>query len=350
MSHRLSRRTWLLGLLAAGATAHAGEAGNVVARAALIGARSTSRLQLALACAGERIVSVGERGIVLLSDDQGRRWRQARCPVSVTLTAVTFVDAQQGWAVGHSGVVLHTDDGGETWRRQLEGVAAAQAMLDGARSSGVPPLPEAERLVADGPDKPFLDVHFSDARHGLVVGAYGLILRTADGGRSWQSAADRVHNPGARHLYAIETVGSRQYLVGEQGLLFAGPVDGVLQRLNAPYDGTFFGLRAFGDGALVLFGLRGHAYLSTDAGRQWRALALGASHSVTAAAALRGGGFVLVDEGGRVLKGGAAGDALQAVPVAPAFPFCDVVQATDGRLVLAGARGTLRLEAEMGAS
>ncbi len=54
----------------------------------------------------------GERGIVLLSDDAGVSWRQAKVPVSVSLTAVQFVDAEQGWAVGHLGVVLHTQDGG----------------------------------------------------------------------------------------------------------------------------------------------------------------------------------------------------------------------------------------------
>ena len=69
-------------------------------------------------------LAVGERGIVLLSDDSGMTWRQARVPVSVSLTAVQFVDAEQGWAVGHLGVVLHTEDGGETWHKQLDGERA----------------------------------------------------------------------------------------------------------------------------------------------------------------------------------------------------------------------------------
>src|ERR1700736_1725395 len=40
--------------------------------------------------AGDRMVAVGEHGIVILSDDSGRSWRQAKVPVSVTLTAVKF--------------------------------------------------------------------------------------------------------------------------------------------------------------------------------------------------------------------------------------------------------------------
>src|SRR5438034_11738498 len=53
---------------------------------------------LAVALAGPRIVAVGERGVVLLSDDRGATWRQVAIPVSVTLTAVRFVNDKTGWA------------------------------------------------------------------------------------------------------------------------------------------------------------------------------------------------------------------------------------------------------------
>src|SRR5437868_1957139 len=38
------------------------------------------------------------------------------------LTAVTFVDADHGWAVGDRGVIWHTSDGGRTWKLQKSGV------------------------------------------------------------------------------------------------------------------------------------------------------------------------------------------------------------------------------------
>src|SRR5882762_6618150 len=56
--------------------------------------------------AGTRVVAVGERGVVALSDDGGTTWRQAPCPVSVTLTMVRFADDRHGVAVGHGGTVL----------------------------------------------------------------------------------------------------------------------------------------------------------------------------------------------------------------------------------------------------
>ena len=55
---------------------------------------------LAIARAGDRLVTAGMRGHVLYSDDDGLTWTQAKVPVSVTLTAVYFPTPQQGWAAG----------------------------------------------------------------------------------------------------------------------------------------------------------------------------------------------------------------------------------------------------------
>ena len=138
--------------------------------------------------------------------------------MSSDLTAVYFVDAKQGWAVGHDGVVLHTDDGGDTWALQLDG-RKANELLVAAMSEKVAAEPaseeakkllaEAERYKEQGPDKPFLDVWFADAQNGYVVGAYNLIFRTTDGGKTWTPWFDRTDNPKFFNLYAIRPVGGR---------------------------------------------------------------------------------------------------------------------------------------------
>jgi photosystem II stability/assembly factor-like uncharacterized protein len=71
--------------------------------------------------AGKRVVAVGQRGHVLISDDAGEKWQQSEVPVSADLVAVHFPDAEAGWAVGHDGVILNSTDGGRTWVRQLDG-------------------------------------------------------------------------------------------------------------------------------------------------------------------------------------------------------------------------------------
>src|SRR5213080_621401 len=70
---------------------------------------------LGMARAGDRLVTVGQRGHILYSDDSGKNWQQASVPVSCDLTAVYFPSAKQGWAVGNDGVVLHSSDAGVTW-------------------------------------------------------------------------------------------------------------------------------------------------------------------------------------------------------------------------------------------
>ena len=79
-----------------------------------------------LAIAGTRIVAVGQRGHVLLSDDAGKSWQQAEVPVSSDLVAVSFPSASTGWAVGHDGVVLHSTNAGGRWTRQLDGHSRRQ--------------------------------------------------------------------------------------------------------------------------------------------------------------------------------------------------------------------------------
>ena len=105
-------------------------------RPALFALRASRAVTLAIVSAGRRSVAAGERGIVLWSDDD-KTWQQAKVPVSVTLTALSFPTPQQGWAVGHGGLVLHSADGGQNWARQLDGRAAAQIELKAAQA----PLP-----------------------------------------------------------------------------------------------------------------------------------------------------------------------------------------------------------------
>jgi photosystem II stability/assembly factor-like uncharacterized protein len=234
---------------------------------------------LAAAHAGQRVVAVGERGLIAVSDDAGARWRQVPSPVSATLTGVQFVSAKAGWAIGHAGVVLGTQDGGETWALLLDGRRAAQAVQAAAQATadGSPAaqrrLADAQRLLDDGPDKPLLDLWFADEQVGYVVGAYNLALRTDDGGRHWQSIAERLDNPRGLHLYAIAAQGQTLYIAGEQGLLLRSDDAGTrFERLAVPYAGSLFTLRPQGRDGLVVAGLRGHAFASDDRGRQWRAL------------------------------------------------------------------------------
>jgi photosystem II stability/assembly factor-like uncharacterized protein len=218
-------------------------------------------LMNAVALAGSKVVASGERGLIMLSDDGGTRWRQAKLvPVSVTLNRLFFVNEKTGWAVGHGGIVLGTNDGGENWSVLLDGARAAQLESDAAQadSGNSPRQKSAKRMVTEGPDKPFFDVHFRDEMNGIVIGAYGMLFVTDDGGKHWTSGMDRLDPPVERHLYSIQMVEQDIYITGEQGLLYQSTDGGrKFQALATPAKGTLFGLISTKTGHLLAYGLRG---------------------------------------------------------------------------------------------
>lgn len=322
-------------------------------------ARALHSLQLAVTRAGNRLVAVGERGTVLLSDDAGRSWRQSTSvPVSVALTDVHFVSATHGWAVGHSGVVLASADGGETWQRQLDGNQAALIIRDDAKrradageEGAAAALRSAEYLVADGPDKPFLGVRFRDELRGYVVGAYGIALQTVDGGKSWQSLVGQIPNPRGKHLYQIQIDGSSLLIAGEQGALLRS-VDGgaSFAEIRTPYSGTFFGALELGGDALLAFGLRGNAWRSEDGGASWQQVRLGQPVTVSAGRRLQDGSVLLADESGRLLRSTDGARSFVALAVQPGTGLTGIAEAADGALILSSARGLSRVEPDALAS
>lgn len=291
--------------------------------------------------AGDRLVAVGERGVIALSDDEGRSWRQANVPVSVGLTAVAFPTPTLGWAVGHYGVVLHSRDAGETWNLQLDGVQAAQVVADSLPASGG--SRRVARLVEDGPDKPFLDLFFPSSREGFVIGAYGLMFHTIDGGKNWRSLTLDLPNPEGLHLYVVRAGGNALYVAGEQGFAMRSDDGGKnFRRLATPYSGSWFTAQVDNDGGVVLAGLRGNAFRSTDRGASWRAMALPAPVSVTAMIKGAGGALLLANQAGQVFIADSQG--LSVAPKSlPALPTpTGIWVAKDGGMVIATLRGMRR--------
>jgi photosystem II stability/assembly factor-like uncharacterized protein len=356
-SNLCSRRAWLGFVVAAvtGASwsaAFAASDFDPLTRASQLSERAASALMTAVAPAGHRLVAVGERGIVLTSDDQGVTWQQQPSPVSVMLTNVRFATPSKGWAVGHGGVVLVTQDGGKSWRKQLDGVQAAVAVLKSAKDPSTTMTEEsrkravadAEAMVSDGPDKPFLDLLVDDERRLTVVGAFGLALHSDDGGSTWKSWQGRIPNDKGSHLYGIRRSGQAIYISGEQGTVFRSADGGAsFSSVETPYMGSFFGVASPAPEQAIVFGLRGTAYTTRDGGLHWTQSQVGTSASLTAGCTLQDGSLVLVSQAGNVLRSTDGGLTFAPIEVKAPVPFVGVTQATDGSLVMAGVRGMTRI-------
>jgi photosystem II stability/assembly factor-like uncharacterized protein len=290
----------VLGLVACVAAA-ASPAVEALQRPAIAVREPGRAVLLSAARAGERIVAVGERGVIALSDDGGASWRQVPCPVSVTLTMVRFADAMHGVAVGHGGAVLISTDGGSTWALRLDGRRIAALAATAARTPEA--LKDAERLRVDGPDKPFLDVLVWDAQRMLVVGAYGLAFRTDDGGTSWSPWMDRLPNPRGLHWYVARRAGDTVLLAGEQGLVLRSDDGGSNFRpLSSPYKGSWFAGDLLPDRSVLLAGLRGNVWRLPDASAQWTQIASPVPASINAMTTTANGQLLLATQAGIVLR------------------------------------------------
>ena len=274
-------------------TGHAAEAPLRAAeapRAAEHARLAAHSLLIGLARAGERLVAVGDRGIIVLSDDRGSSWRQAdTVPTQALLTGVCFFDAQHGIAVGHDEVILVTADAGVSWQRTHY-------------------APEAQQ--------PLLDVWCGSGGHAIAIGAYSAYFSSTDGGASWSAVrfnptpAPRASAPASAaaapaaaddgkngyHLNRIVAASdTRLYIAAEAGHLYRSDDAGATWReLVSPYQGSFFGVLPLGPDAVLAFGLRGNLFRSVDAGASWQRIATGT-------VALLGGGTRFGTDGAAVV-------------------------------------------------
>jgi photosystem II stability/assembly factor-like uncharacterized protein len=220
----------------------------------------------------DRAIVVGYGGKVLETSDRGRNWTVIPSGVDVSLYGVRLVDDTHGWIVGQDGVILKTNDGGKTWAEQesnatfkdtdgtvkrayIFNVDAVDPMhawavgdrsilvstTDGGqtwRSRKVPmeaDLSGGQSLAAADPI--FYDVKFVDTQNGWIVGEFGKVMRTWDGGETWKEQ-------------------TRTLLEGTE----------YFDLLDLP---TLFGLYASDEQNAVAAGLEAHIARTRDGGTKW---------------------------------------------------------------------------------
>jgi len=323
---------------------------------------AANSLKLAIAKSGDRYIAVGGRGEIVYSND-AKTWKQAQVPTRSTFTAITAVDSNV-WAVGHEGVIAHSSDGGEHWTLQRK---------DALKIGGE--LNEATRDPQQG--APLLGVLFTDAQHGMVVGAYSLALRTDDGGEHWtamtvaaptdKSAAKKdddidddetapakndgkmtfsakdlkIGEEATPHLNAIARTGSGGLIiVGERGSAFQSHDDGKSwKRIQLPYDGSMFGVLGYAGDHALAFGLRGHVYETADLGTHWAEVETKTELTLLGGAALPDEGAVIVGANGIILARMNGHDEMHGFIDTPAGIIAAVMPLENKTILVAGENG-----------
>ena len=260
---------------------------------------------------GNRVVAVGDRGYIVLSDDNGKSWRRAKSPAAPLLTAVEFLDARNGWAVGHDSVILATSDGGETWVQQF---------------------------AAPAEQRPLLDVLFVDKDTGFAVGAYGEFLETADGGKTWNP---RKVIKDDKHLNAIVRLTEERLLIlGEEGTILLSPDAGkTWTEVPSPYKGSLFGAILADDGSVVAFGLRGRIFRSADGAKTWKQVDNPSVATLMGGSKLPDGALVIAGAGGTVLVSRDNGQSFVPLATGSTKAFSRAVLGPPDAVILIGEAG-----------
>ena len=340
-------------------------------------AKATEALLLDVTPRGDgAFVAVGEYGVIIVSEDGGETWKQASVPASVMLTGVYFPTAQKGWAVGHDGLILHSTDGGHSWEKQLdgyqlneqilavaeriveqhraevEGLQAAEEVDEYALEDAEFLLEEAEFMLEGamddidaGPVRPLLAAWFRDENRGFVVGSYGMLLQTTDGGKNWNLVSDRIGSAQAFHLNKIVAApDGALFIAGESGYVYRSMDNGESWDILEPgYEGSFYGIVIVPGGPdnyeLLAYGLRGNLYSSADKGDTWSYDDSGTTITLTTGMHLRDGTVVLAGQGGLILTRALGQQSFTAADNPDRRVISGIEQQTDGHLLLVGLGG-----------
>lgn len=228
---------------------------------------------LGLAAAPARgLLAVGERGVVARLGAGESRWDLQRLPLRDTLTACALREDGIALAVGHGGVAFRSVDGGASW----SSLAAALDPLNPNRD-------------------PWLSA-FPGRRGGLwLMGGFGLMARSDDGGKSW-ARVPPMEPDFDRHLYGMtEVLEGGFLLLGESGSLAESFNGREWTPVRSPYEGSWFGGLQTSAGTLLAYGMRGQVFRRPAGQSTWTAAeGAEAPHGWVAASQLRNGHLALV--------------------------------------------------------
>ena len=279
-------------------------------------------------------------------------------------------------AVGERGHVLVSHDEGVSWtqvvvptRSTLTGVylhderlgwvVGHDAVILRTRDGGE----TWERLYwAPEEERPLFDVWFRDAENGFAIGAYGFFLQTTDGGDTWSERAivdpeelsEEEVDPYAftsladLHLNKISRSDSgRLYIAAEAGGAFRSDDKGAnWVSLTTPYEGSFFGSLPLAGDSVLFFGLRGNLFRSDDAGETWRELRTGTVALLTDGLRPPGGPLIITGMAGTLLVSRNSGESFELLQQADRQGLATALPTSDGGLVLIGEFGVNRLPPE----
>ena len=133
----------------------------------------------------------------------------------------------------------------------------------------------------------------------ITVGAFGRALESKDGGQTWQALALPAEVED-KHLNRIVSAADQQHwlIVGERGLVIKSDDAGATWQIEpAFYNGSFYNAMPTKEGGWLIYGMRGNIFLQATAGAPWTKSEVAAPVSFFGHAQEQDGTIVLVGQG-----------------------------------------------------
>lgn len=242
-------------------------------------------------------VAVGKSGLILVSSDNGKTWEKRATDTAKALSAISFGDGNHGFVAGSGGTILATNDGAASWRVQASGIKDQLLGVHALNSTNAHVVGAFGTLLStsDGGQnwirheikwdqligkiinefgyiEPNLNsVHFSSQMKGWIVGEFGLVLHTEDGGNTWTAQRYGSDLP---QLYSVKFADDqRGWAVGQAGSLIHTNDGGkrwTAVEINPKRD--LYSLSVDGQHCIIVGD--GIAFGSDDAGSSWKEIRL----------------------------------------------------------------------------
>ncbi len=217
----------------------------------------------------------GQGGTVLRTENGGKTWNSVFSKnelIKSELFKMSFAGPKIGCAVGNNGTVFFTQDGGVSWKESEITDVGEENHTGMLEEDEMDPLLGEE---SSGREYILYAVDLSDQHVGYAVGEFSALLKTVDGGKTWDKCS--IKEAMGKSLFGVfAQTKSKVWAVGIDGLMLFSENGGQtwIQK-KTPIEKHLFDIKIIGDMGYAI-GKEGIYIMSSDGGNTWSQVDIGA--------------------------------------------------------------------------